>query len=80
MFVIDLARLEIAPEAIQRELLEKHGVFVRAGNYLSPTFGGRFVRVSFSNPAADVDRFIAAFPKAVAALQPRAVPAPAVRS
>ena len=77
MFVIDLARLEIAPEALQRELLEKHRVFVRAGNYLSPTFGGRFVRVSFSNPPADIDRFVAAFPKAIAAVAPRAAPAAA---
>src|SRR4029077_14127897 len=64
MFAIDLARAEVAPEALQRELLEKHGVFVRAGNYLSPTFGRRFVRVSFSNPPSDIDRFVKAFPEA----------------
>ncbi|MFI5415205.1 MAG: pyridoxal phosphate-dependent aminotransferase [Candidatus Lutacidiplasmatales archaeon] len=78
MFVIDLAKLEVSPEAIQRELLEHHRVFVRAGNYLSPTFGGRFVRVSFSNPPEDIDRFIEAFPKAVAkvAAEAHAAPAP----
>ncbi|MGA8542165.1 MAG: pyridoxal phosphate-dependent aminotransferase [Thermoplasmata archaeon] len=72
MMVIDLAALGISPEAIQEELLVKHGVFVRAGNYLSPTHGQRFVRVSFSNPASDIDRFVDAFPDAVRALAPRA--------
>lgn len=70
MFVIDIAKRELSPEALQRELLERYGVFVRAGNYLSPTFGSRFVRASFSNPSEDIDRFVAAFPKAVAALKP----------
>jgi aspartate aminotransferase len=68
MMVIDLAALGLAPEAVQQELLERHGVFVRAGNYLSPTYGQRFVRVSFSNPPHDIDRFVAAFPEAVRAL------------
>ncbi|MCI4366478.1 MAG: pyridoxal phosphate-dependent aminotransferase [Thermoplasmata archaeon] len=76
MFAIDIARLEISPEALQRELLENHRVFVRAGNYLSPTFGGRFIRASFSNPPSDIDRFTQAFPMAVQALAPRN-PAPA---
>ncbi len=75
MFAIDIAKRELSPEALQRELLERHGVFVRAGNYLSPTFGSRFVRVSFSNPPADIDRFVAAFPKAVEALKPLPVAA-----
>jgi aspartate aminotransferase len=76
MFAIDIARLEISPEALQRELLVQHRVFLRAGNYLSPTFGGRFIRASFSNPPSDLARFVEAFPKAVAALAPRAAPAP----
>ncbi|HKS59944.1 MAG TPA: aminotransferase class I/II-fold pyridoxal phosphate-dependent enzyme, partial [Thermoplasmata archaeon] len=77
MFAIDVAKTDLAPEAIQREMLERHGVFVRAGNYLSPTFGSRFIRVSFSNPPADIDRFCQAFPRAIAALRPGAVPPPA---
>jgi aspartate aminotransferase len=77
MFAIDIARLEISPEALQRELLVNHRVFLRAGNYLSPTFGGRFIRASFSNPPSDIARFVEAFPKAVAALAPRAPTAPA---
>jgi aspartate aminotransferase len=72
MMVIDIAALGIPPDAIQEELLRKHGVFVRAGNYLSPTHGQRFVRVSFSNPPGDIERFAVAFPEAVRNLAPRA--------
>jgi aspartate aminotransferase len=68
MFVLDLGKSGIAPEALQKALLLEHGVFVRAGNYLSPKFGSRFVRVSFSNPPGDIARFEDAFPKTVAAL------------
>ncbi len=77
MLVIDLTGTGLTPEAIQQEMLERHGVFVRAGNYLSPTFGERFVRVSFSNPPADLDRFAEAFPATIRAL---AATAPAPRA
>jgi aspartate/methionine/tyrosine aminotransferase len=76
MFVIDLAKTEVSPEALQKDLLLRHGVFVRAGNYLSPKFGGRFVRVSFSNPRADIDRFATAFPVALEGLRARPAPSP----
>jgi aspartate/methionine/tyrosine aminotransferase len=69
MFVIDISATGISPAELQRELLLTHGVFVRAGNYLSPTHGGRFVRVSFSNPPADIDRFVQAFPVALKKLR-----------
>jgi aspartate aminotransferase len=75
MFVIDLAKAEVSPEALQKDLLLRHGVFVRAGQYLSPQFGGRFVRVSFSNPPEDIERFAAAFPSAVDALRPARITA-----
>ncbi|MEM0128951.1 MAG: pyridoxal phosphate-dependent aminotransferase [Thermoplasmata archaeon] len=75
MFVIDIAEAGVAPEELQRRMLLDHGVFVRAGSYVSPAFGNRFVRVSFSNPPADVDRFAAAFPEAMRRL--RGSPAPA---
>ncbi|EQD28676.1 aspartate aminotransferase, partial [mine drainage metagenome] len=58
MFVLDIHATGLTPEAVQEDLLLRHGVFVRAGNYLSPKFGHRFVRVSFSNPPSDVDRFV----------------------
>jgi aspartate aminotransferase len=76
MMVIDLAAAGVAPEALQEELLRRHGVFLRAGNYLSPTHGKRFIRISFSNAPADIDRFARAFPTAVAALR---ATAPAAR-
>lgn len=72
MMVVDIARLGVSPDAVQQELLEHHGVFVRAGNYLSPAHGHRFVRVSFSNAPADIDRFVTAFPEAIRTLAPRA--------
>ena len=78
MFVIDVSALGVSPPRLQEELLRHHGVFVRAGNYLSPKFGGQFVRVSFSNPPEEVARFCRAFPEAVAAASAHA-PAPAAR-
>ncbi|HZY70906.1 MAG TPA: pyridoxal phosphate-dependent aminotransferase [Thermoplasmata archaeon] len=75
MFAIDIAETGLAPEALQQELLVHHGVFVRAGNYLSPKFGARFVRASFSNPPAEVERFARAFPEAVAKLRAKPVAA-----
>jgi aspartate aminotransferase len=75
MMVIDISATGIAPEALQREMLERHGVFVRAGNYLSVAHGSKFVRVSFSNAPADLDRFERAFPASVEALRAR-TPAP----
>ncbi|MCI4336069.1 MAG: pyridoxal phosphate-dependent aminotransferase [Thermoplasmata archaeon] len=74
MFVIDVTGAKIAPEALQQELLLRHGVFIRAGNYLSPQFGQRFVRVSFSNSPEDIDCFVGAFAPAVAALTAGATP------
>jgi aspartate aminotransferase len=68
MFVIDVSAAGITPEHLQRELLERHGVFLRAGNYLSPTHGGKFIRASFSNAPADIERFAAAFPLACSAV------------
>ena len=65
MTIVDIAPTGVAPEALQEELLRRDGVFVRAGNYLSPTHGRNFFRLSFSNPPADIERFAAAFPAAV---------------
>ena len=73
MMVIDLGDTGVKPDALQDELLRRHGVFVRSGNYLSPKHGNRFVRVSFSNPPADIERFARAFPEAVRTLRGPAV-------
>jgi len=77
MMVIDIAATGVRPEAVQEEMLRRHNVFVRAGNYLSPTHGERFVRLSFSNPPADIERFATAFPAAMHALRAKA---PSVRA
>ncbi len=80
MLVIDVGATGVAPEAVQEALLYRHGVFVRAGNYLSPHHGGRFVRISFSNPPADIERFAKSFPEEMRLLSAKArvpgVPAP----
>ncbi len=76
MTVLDIAETGVRPEALQEEMLLRDGVFVRAGNYLSPKYGGRFVRASFSNPSADIARFEASFPRAMAQLR---AAAPAAR-
>ncbi len=68
MTVLDLSGAGISPERLQQELLLRHGVFLRAGNYLSPRHGGEFIRASFSNPAAEIERFARAFPEACRAV------------
>ena len=75
MMAIDIAPTGVSPDAVQDEMLRRHGVFVRSGNYLSPKHGGGFVRVSFSNPPADIERFATAFPVAMKTLGAR-TPAP----
>ncbi len=72
MTIVDIAPTGVAPEAVQEELLLRHGVFVRAGNYLSPTHGRRFFRVSFSNAPSDIERFGRAFPVVMESLAARA--------
>ena len=69
MFVIDISATGVDPVRLQRELLEHHNVFLRSGTYLSPKFGSRFIRVSFSNSPKDVDRMVQAFPVALAKLR-----------
>ena len=71
MMVIDIAPTGVTPDAVQDQMLRHHGVFVRAGNYLSPTHGGRFVRLSFSNPPSDIERFAKAFPLTMKELSAR---------
>lgn len=83
MFAIDISGTGVAPEALQRELLLQHGVFLRAGNYLSHAFGTKFIRASFSNPPADLDRFVKAFPLAIEACRGAAAgkgPAPLTKA
>ncbi|MGQ9583000.1 MAG: pyridoxal phosphate-dependent aminotransferase [Thermoplasmatota archaeon] len=71
MFCVDVAATGVNPDELERELLFKHSVFIRSGNYVSRKFGGRFVRVSFTVPPEHARRFAEAFPRAVKALRRR---------
>ncbi len=71
MFCVDIAATGVNPDELERELLFKHNVFIRSGNYVSRRFGGRFIRVSFSVPPEHAARFAEAFPKAMRALRRR---------
>ena len=62
MMVIDIADTGIDPQVVEDKLLYEHQIFVRAGAYVSPTFRDRFVRLSFTIPTADVERFCEHFP------------------
>ncbi len=51
-------------EAVVRAVLDE-GFVIRSGNYTSDLHGPRFVRVTTTVPAGDVDRFCEALPKAL---------------
>ena len=62
MMVIDISKHNTNPQTVQDKLLYEHNIFVRAGNYVSARFGDNFIRVSFSIPTPEVERFAEAFP------------------
>jgi len=63
MMVIDISEHNADPQDVQDKLLYENDIFVRAGNYVSARFGDNFIRVSFSIPTPEVERFAEAFPK-----------------
>ena len=63
MMIIDISEHNANPQDVQDKLLYEHDIFVRAGNYVSARFGENFIRVSFSIPTEEVERFAEAFPK-----------------
>ena len=63
MMVIDISKHNADPQDVQDKLLYENDIFVRAGNYVSARFGDNFIRVSFSIPTPEVERFSEAFPK-----------------
>jgi aspartate aminotransferase len=69
MFCIDISASGIDPDALENELLFRHDVFIRSGNYVSKKFGSKFIRTSFSVPTKYVERFSEELPKALAALK-----------
>ena len=68
MFAIDVSELGLNTLDIQNRLLYRYGIFVRDGRYVSERFGDRFIRVSFSVPEKDCERFVAAFPAVIRSL------------
>lgn len=68
MFVIDIADTGVNPEDVQKKLLLEHGIFIRAGNYVSKRFGERFVRASFSIAEEECRKFAQAFPQVMGEL------------
>tara|TARA_B100000676_G_scaffold311238_1_gene380362 strand:+ start:24 stop:1112 length:1089 start_codon:yes stop_codon:yes gene_type:complete len=63
MMVIDISKHKADPQSVQDKLLYENDIFVRAGNYVSTRFGEKFIRVSFSIPTPEVEKFAEAFPK-----------------
>lgn len=68
MFLIDISERKIKPEELQNKLLYEHNIFVRAGNYVSKSFGDRFIRTSFSIPEEGIKKFVDVFPGVVEGL------------
>jgi len=62
MMVIDISKHNANPQEVQDKLLYENDIFVRAGNYVSTRFGENFIRVSFSIPTPEVERFAEVFP------------------
>ena len=62
MMVIDISRHNANPQEVQDKLLYENNIFVRAGNYVSTRFGENFIRVSFSIPTPEVEKFAEVFP------------------
>lgn len=70
MLVVDLTATGVNPEDVETKLLKDHLVHTRAGSYLSRKSGGRFLRVSFTVPDADCEKFATAFPSVLDELRP----------
>lgn len=68
MFIVDLQDVGVDPGALEERMLFDHGVHVRAGYYLSRRFGENFIRVSFSIPPQECDRFPRAFVESIESL------------
>ncbi len=60
MFVIDVSELGIDPNKFETRILYDHNIFVRSGNYVSKRYGPKFVRVSFSVPEDQCEKFVEA--------------------
>ncbi len=70
MFVIDLVETGVEPVDIAEYLLKKK-IFAREGAYTSKLFGHRYLRVSFSIPQEQVEKFALHFEEGMKALRPK---------
>ncbi|OGS51390.1 MAG: hypothetical protein A3K65_00350 [Euryarchaeota archaeon RBG_16_68_12] len=61
MLCIDIAPTGANPDVVEERLLHDHLIHLRAGSYLSKRSGSKFVRVSFTIPTEQCERFAAAF-------------------
>jgi len=62
MFCIDIEPTRVNPDVVEERLLHDHKIHLRAGSYLSKRSGSKFVRVSFTIPTEQCEKFAAAFP------------------
>ena len=69
MLVIDMYEAGIKPVDVAEFLLENK-IFAREGSYTSKLFGHRYLRVSFSIPKYQVEKFARCFIEAMETLEP----------
>ncbi len=62
MFCIDTSATGANPDVVEERLLHDFLIHLRAGGYLSKKCGSKFVRVSFTIPTEQCEKFAAAFP------------------
>ncbi len=69
MLIVDVSEAGAEPDDIQKRMLFDHKVFIRSGRYVSPGFGQRFIRVSFTVSKDGAERFAQAFPAVIRELR-----------
>jgi aspartate/methionine/tyrosine aminotransferase len=65
---VDVTGTGVDSEQVVRGILDA-GFVIRSGRYTSPRFGEKFVRITTSIPANEVDQFCAALPRSIAKLR-----------
>ena len=68
MMAVDVSGTGLTSQEVSDHMLKKD-IFVRAGNYTSKLFGDKYIRISFSIPTEQVEKFREEFPKAIKELQ-----------
>ncbi|MBE6492996.1 MAG: pyridoxal phosphate-dependent aminotransferase [Methanosphaera stadtmanae] len=68
MMAVDVSATGLTSQEVSDHMLKKN-IFVRAGNYTSKLFGDKYIRISYSIPTEQVEKFREEFPKAIKELQ-----------